>query len=1128
MKKKSHRKAPNLAFLKLDLKMKLTLLLVFTTIFSMFAESGYSQEITLDVKDITVRQLIDRVEGTTDFRFVYNTKFVDLNRKISVKAKAISITELLNSIFKNTSTSFEVRDTQIILKQKTLNKPGTIKNTSLKLDQRSFVVRGMVKDNNEQPLPGANIVEKGTSNGTQTDFDGNFEIMVEDEDAVLIVSFLGFVTKEVIVDGRSSLELTLQEDSAKLDEVVVVGYGTQKVTNLTGSVAVISEDQLENRQVNNTSNLLAGLGAGITVVSDGGSPGSDGSSISIRGNTTFGGSNEPLVIIDGVEAALDNIDPNDIESISVLKDASASAIYGVRGGNGVVVVKTKRGKEGKISVNLNTSIGFQDFTFLPNYVNSYDYAILANEALTNDGLAPAFDTAQLQGFQTGTLPNTNWIDAIQSGPGTTQRYHLSLSGGSEKISYNASLGYLDTDGLITNTNYKRYNLRVNIDQKISKRLNVAYNLALSRRDASEPSVPANAIFFNAYRSAPIYPIRNSDGNFVGINNQFNAVGFAELSGIDSDINDEFIGSVKASYELVKGLTFNNISAVTQRYRTANNWAKTYSFYDESGALTTTNQNGVEEQHFRSLDINIQNFLNYEITLGKNNLNFLLGHHSIKSDANGLLTSINGLPENNTSNEIALGNPETLIADSQVQANRLESYFGRLNYNFDEKYLFEASFRHDATSRFAPENRSEFFPSFSVGWNLGKEEFFKSKTFNTLKLRGSWGQLGNQDITDLAFAPIYVPGRDLWLGGINQNSLIEGSSNPDLTWETITKTNVGVDVSLLDYKVNFSADYFIEDREDILALEALAGTFGATAPLANVGNSNAEGIEANLNFRGEIGNDFKYSANFNTTYFTKIPTVSGLTANAEIPGRSNGDPISNIFGFTALGLFQSDSEIASAPDQSFFGGTPVPGDIRYSDINGDNVVDGNDRSSLGTYSPELFYGVSFNADFKDFDFSFLLQGVGKVKNVLSGRAAHFLVNDSNAQERHLDRWTPSNPNASYPILHAVNGGRNENEISSFFVYDASYLRLKNIQFGYSLPEEVTEKLGIEKLRLFFSGENLLTFVNSDYPDGFDPETISTFSFNEEFGGDTFTPITPVNTGFIYPQTKTYTFGLNLAF
>lgn len=1104
--------------------MRLTIFLILIAVIQVLGLDSYSQQVKLNLnyKNTSLKEIFGAIENESNYYFLYSSAIIDVKRKIDVNIENGDIFDILDEVLKDSGIQYVIKGRQILLKK------GDNDKDSIKKAQQPISVSGNVKDSSGLPLPGVTIVVKGMTTGTITDFEGNYLLSDIGRDATLVFSFVGMETQEIQVDNQTSINISMKEAAIGIGEVVAVGYGVQKVANLTGAVTTITNEALENRAANNVSNLLAGVGSGVTVVNTGGQPGNDGSSISIRGKTTFGGSNEPLIIVDGIEATLDNIDPNDIEGMSVLKDASASAIYGVRGGNGVIIIKTKRGEKGKISVKLNSSFGFQEFTFLPEFGNSFEYATLYNEALTNDGLAPAFDAVQLQGFQNGTLQDTDWLGAITTQSGATQRYHLSLSGGSEKMTYSASLGYLDSDGLISNTNFKRYNLRINLDQKVTDKLSIGYNVALSRGDAREPALGARGIFFNAYRSVPTAPIQNADGNYVGINSEYNAVAFAELGGTKNNIKDEIIASINLNYELVKGLTFTNISAITQGYMYVNNWSKLFHLYEENGTMAINYPNGVDVENHRQLDVNIQNFFNYETSLGKHNVKALVGHHSIKSDLKAVLTSIDELPENNTSDEIALGNPETLMASSVVEGNRLESFFGRLNYNFDEKYLVEVSFRHDATSRFAPENRKEFFPSFSLGWNLNKEEFFNVEGISSLKLRGSWGQLGNQDITNLAYAPIYVKARDLWLGGVTQNSMIEGSSNPNLVWETITKTNIGLDARLFDNRLSLTADYFIEDREDILALEQIAGTYGAEAPLANVGNSNAEGIEVNLNKRGDIGNDFKYSANFNLTYFTKTPTVNGLSENAEIPGRSNGDPISNLYGYTALGLFQSDSEIAGAPDQSFFGGTPVSGDIRYADISGDGVVDANDRSSLGSYSPGLFYGLSLNADYKGFDLSLLLQGVGKVKNFIDEFAAHPFHRNAGVQLRHFDRWTSTNTNASYPVLHAVNGGRNENYVNSFFVYDASYLRLKNIQVGYTLPESLTNKIGIDKLRIYLSGENLLTFVNSEYPDGFDPEAISTFALDQLAGKDDETPITPENDGTVYPHTKTFTIGLNVSF
>ncbi|WP_299557334.1 TonB-dependent receptor [Seonamhaeicola sp.] len=1104
--------------------MRTFIFLFCTTVFSLSPGDLLSQnsKIVIDTdQTLTVDEVFDLIDRQTDYSFVYKSDMFKDFPSIEIKKGVIRTNELLRRIL--TNGDFEVVvgvNNTIIIKEK----PEKAKK------EQGFQISGSVVDTNGQPLPGTNIIEKGTTNGTQADFDGNYSLSLSSSNATIVISFIGFLTQEVSVSNQSEIDVVLQEDTALLDQVVVVGYGKQKVTNLTGAVAVITDEALENRVANNASNLLAGTGSGITVTSTGGQPGKDSSTISIRGNTTFGGSNAPLVIVDGIEASLDNVDSNDIESISVLKDASASAIYGVRGGNGVIVVKTKRGKQGKLSVKLNTTVGFQEFIDLPDFANAYEFATIRNQALVNDGLAPEFSDAQLQAFQNGTAPSTNWLDELITGSGLTQRYHLAISGGSEKFTYNTSFGYLDTEGLLPNTNFQRYNFRTNFDQKIGDKLNIAYNLALSRGDIVEPSGGAEVNLFNAFRTPSTSPVRNVNGNYVGYRGERNAVAQATDGGTETTIEDEFIGTINISYEIVDGLTFSGILSATQEYESFNEWDKFVQLYAVDGSTNGEFPNRVFVQEYKRTDVNLQQLLDYEKSLGNHNFKLLLGHNSIQSDTKIIQASRTGLPNTNITDELALGDSASQTNNSDIMSNRLESYFGRFNYNFDEKYLLEASFRHDATSRFAPGNRKEFFPSFSVGWNLAKEDFFNVKAINTFKIRGSWGELGNQEIANSAYAPTFISGGVVENGGVQQTSLIPSSNNPDLRWETITKTNIGLDLGLFDNKLRVSADYFEEDREDILALDALPGTFGADPPFVNFASSEAAGVEANLNYRGALSSDFNFNVNFNFTYFTTPPTVKDLTSTSEIPGRSNGDLISNIFGYKALGLFQSDSEIASAPDQSSLGTTPVPGDIRYEDINGDGVINTDDRTSLGSYTPELFYGISLGGNYKDFDFSLLFQGAGKVQNTLIAGAIH--PSQDNALTMHLDSWSPTNTDASYPTLHAVNTSGNEISFTgtnSYFTYNASYLRLKNVQVGYSLPDSITDKLGINKLRLFFSGENLLTFKNSEFPDGIDPEAISIgFEQDREAVDVNQTPISPFNSGNVYPQVKTFSFGLNVDF
>ncbi|MFY0650377.1 MAG: SusC/RagA family TonB-linked outer membrane protein [Cyclobacteriaceae bacterium] len=1084
----------------------------------------------------SLESIFEQIEKNTNYTFTYDRRELDKSIKLTQKYDNASVYEILMDLSKKAQLSFKQLNNNIIVSKRTRDN-GNIGFVRILED---VDISGKVTDENGQGLPGASIVQVGTAIGTTSDLDGNYKLSVS-EGATLKISFVGYLSQEVQVGSQSVIDIKMAVDAAQLDEIVIVGYGTQKVTNLTGAVTVITDEALENRAVNNASNLLAGLGSGITVVSTGGQPGKDGSTISIRGNTTFGGSNEPLVIIDGIEGTLDIIDPNDIESISVLKDASASAIYGVRGGNGVIVVKTKRGREGNVAVRFNSSIGFQNFIETPEFANAYEYATIWNQALENDGLSPEFNASQLQAFQSGTNSSTNWLDALITGSGVTHRYHLSASGGSDNFSYSTSLGYLDTEGMLPNTNFKRYNLRTNFDQSIGKRLNVAYNLALSRGDVVEPSGGAEVNLFNAFRTPSTSPVRNSDGNYVGYRGERNAVAQARDGGNESTITDDLIATINASYEIIGGLTFTNILSATQRYRVFNEWDKFVQLYSEDGLENGQFPNKILVQNYNRTDINIQSLLKYEKSLKAHSIKAMIGHGSIKSDAKLVAASRTGLPVANTTDELALGDAASQTNNSDVMSNRLESYFGRLNYNFDEKYLVEVSFRHDATSRFAPGNRKEFFPSFSLGWNIANEDFLNASFIDNLKIRGSWGQLGNQEIANSAYAPTFISGGRVENGGVVGSSSIAAPYNQDLTWETITKTNIGIDAAIMDYKFKLTADYFMEERSDILALDLLPGVYGDEAPFVNFAGSEAAGFEFNLNHNSTIGNDLKLEANINLTYFTKAPTVTDLTPTAEAPGRSNGDPISNIYGYTAMGLFQSQSEIDDAADQTSLGTTSVPGDIRYADINGrdangeltgmpDGVIDTDDRYSLGSYTPEVFYGLSLNAGFKGFDMSMLFQGTGKVKNTLIAGAIH--PSAENALKIHLDSWTPTNTDASYPTLHAVNTSGNEisyTGVNSYFTYNASYVRLKNLQIGYSLPESVIDKIGLTKLRVYLSAENILTFKNADFPDGIDPEAISIgFEQDRQDPGVNQTPVSPFNSGNAYPMVKTITMGLNVAF
>ncbi|SHJ89188.1 TonB-linked outer membrane protein, SusC/RagA family [Arenibacter nanhaiticus] len=1106
--------------------MRTFIFLCFFSVFGVTPNNVLSQNSKIIVdfdRTVTVDEVFRMISDQSDYEFIYHQDLFKNSPMVRLKKGVISANDLLEQSISNDYVNFEfTNENTIIIKEK-----GVVLNEENVNQQYS--VSGVVLDQSGQFLPGANILEKGRVNGTQTDFDGKFSITVVDENAILIISYLGFIAKEVSVKDQTDMTITLEEDATGLDEVVLVGYGSQKKINLTGSVATVSSKDLDSRPATDVSNLLTGFVPGVTVLQSSGQPGADTGNITIRGLGTLN-STSPLFIVDGMESTFQNIDPNDIENISILKDAAASAIYGVRAANGVVLITTKRGVKGKLQVNYNTYIGFQKESNLPYFLGSADFATLFNEALVNDGQAPFYSSSDIDAFRNGNdldnFANTDQINELFSESGFQQNHHVSLAGGDELTKYAVSVGYLDRNGLMKNTSYDRYSVRVNLDREISTDFNIGVNLALTREDILEPSLGVGSIIQHAFREPPTVRNRFSNGLWGNYLGETNSLAEVEDGGTNKQFRNKVITNFTAEYQFLEGLKLKGIAGVTNDFNKGKNFGHSFQLYgtvnDDSPIRVV--RSGLEESRSELIDINLQALLTYEKTFGDHAFNTLLGYNQREITQEGITAGINDLPSNNALNQLNAGNQDTEVNSGGGYEFKLRSVFGRFNYIFIDKYLFEANFRYDGTSRFASDDRFSVFPSFSAGWKISEENFFASSAINKLKLRASWGQLGNEDIRDGNGNSIYYPyqstyvfGKNYVFGGALNAGVSENLNlvNPSITWEVSTNVNLGLDAGLFNNKLTLTLDYFTRETKNILMADRSASlTLGANPAPGNFGVMKNKGIEVTIGHKNNLGDDLNYYVNGNFSLISNELSSQGTgvnnTANFSNPFGVEqvdkvGSPINSIFGYEAIGIFQSQSEIDSAPDQAAtFGGTS-PGDLRYRDVNGDNVISSDDRVVLGNAFPEINYGIQMGVNYKNFDLGFVWQGVGKVTGYLNREAAEPFFNAGKALRKHLDRWTPDNPNASYPRLSLANSNRN-NVTNSFFAQDASYLRLRNLQVGYSLPSNIVKSLGIQRFRLNVSADNLWTITSFE---GFDPEA-------------------PIGRGNYYPQVTTLTTGLNISF
>lgn len=1062
-----------------------------------------AQKVTYQFKETSLKTALKEVEKQLQYSIIYKKDVVNEDKLITKNFEDASVEEVLASILGEDLT-WSIQGKMIVISKKE-----TGQNTKVQ-QQKQKRISGVIKDAAGEPIIGANVVEKGTTNGTVTDMDGKFTLDVQDK-GVLQVSYIGYLTQELSVSGKSSFNVIMVDDSQNLSEVVVVGYGTQKKVNLTGAVSTVKSEMLENRTTSNPVNMLTGQIAGVTIVQNTGQPGADAGNLRVRGIGTLGNA-EAMVVIDGVESSMANVDPNDIESISVLKDAAASSIYGVRAANGVILITTKRGAVGKPVVSYNGYIGWQAACRLPNYLDSYNYATLLNEAYRNDGSNAPFQDTDLEKIRLGNDPdhfaNSNQVNALLSESGLFHNHHLSVIGGNEGIRYSLTAGFHKKDGLIPNVSYNRFNIRSNVDAKINNRLDVALNISASRDDrmapatstVNDPDTDMYYIMYHAFRETPVTPIQFSNGNYGLFLNEHNSVAEARNSGVSHVYNNNFQGNASFVYKIMDGLNLRGNAAATYYLKDTHVFQKKMDFYTaDSEDPIKSSRSQVKNIDKKSLELNLQAYLDYDKTFGKHGVKALLGYSQIHNEYRLLSALRKDLPTNNMIGEINAGDVTTQETEGTSVAYALRSVFGRVNYDFDSRYLFEANVRYDGSSRLPKNNRFGVFPSFSVGWRLSEESFFNADWVDNLKVRASWGQLGNQEIDDYSFYNTYAFGYDYSFGnalysGISINDVM---ANTAITWEKTNQTDIGIDADFWGGKLSFTGDFFIKNTNAILLKLPIPDIVGVDAPMQNAGKVRNTGVELAFTHRNQV-NDFKYSTSFNFSYIhNEITDLSG----GDTPGRSVGDPVDNIYGYVCDGIFKSQEEIDNSPKQVW---GAQPGDLKYRDLDGNKTVDQNDRQSLGSTFPKINFGLRLNFEYKNFDLTALLQGAGMVKGIVKDEIGKAFYNGGKVTDSWLDRWTPENPDATYPRLTISSSSRNY-MTSSFWAQNASYLKLRNLQIGYTLPQNILTNTGLSKLRLYCSIDNLFTITGFD---GLDPEMITTKTY--------------------YPLTRNYSFGVNVSF
>lgn len=989
-------------------------------------------------------------------------------------------------------------------------------------------INGIVKDSNNEPLIGVNVILKGTQQGTVTDTEGKFGLQVPNAIAIIEFSYIGFQTQEIPLNGQTFLNVTMKEDTEQLEEIIVVGYGTQKKVNLTGAVQNVTSADLTKRSLSNTSTALQGLVPGVSVIQSSGRPGGDGSSITIRGTGSLNSSSSPLILIDGIEGDINNIDMNAIESISILKDAASASIYGSRASNGVILVTTKRAKEGKVRVSYNGYAGVNRPTEMPEPVNAIEYMEAVNTARANADMDPQYSEEIINIYKTKGADNinyydTNWRELVFKKQTLAHNHSVSLSGGSETFRVFANAGYYFQEGLISNNDYTRMTLRLNTDAQVAKWMKVGVDINIRQSDVTRPSMEEPESTINKTLTfTPVFSGLNNDGTWGFGQNGDNPIAISKAGGVHTGVTPEL--GVKGSMLLNPFDGFEVLTSYSSRkveYK-SDYFQKPYDTYENGVFKTTYPATGTNKNEGWSQTITNQFNLqaSYEKTLSLNFLKILGGiqteerlNHSFSASRKGY--EFDGFEELNNGD----------ISTANNSGGRSEwamlSYYSRLNYSFDDRYLLELNGRWDASSRFMRDYRWGFFPSISGGWRISEESFFEpiKEIISNLKIRASYGTLGNQDIVINGVA-IYFPyaasissGYGYWfdkaLGtGVAQTQV----ANEKISWEKSTQTNFGLDGDFLNSRLRFNFDYYIRNIHNMLQQFPIPLFVGLSSPWENAGSMRNKGWDLSLTWRDRLGNVNYYITGNLSDVKNKVTNLYG---NEYIGTQitKEGLPLRSWYGYVSDGYFQNQEEINNSP---VYGGNKdnvKPGYVKYKDISGpDGVPDGkitdDDRAVIGNPYPRYEYSLNLGAEWKGFDFSVFLQGVGKKDILYTGAGARPFHVGRTIFKNQLDSWTPENRDAEFPLLLIDGSGNNPNNIvSDFWIRSGAYLRLKNVVIGYNLPKSTIDNLNIESLRFYINGQNLFTICNA-YK-GYDPENY-------------------VNNGSFYPVMQTFTFGIDLRF
>ncbi|KMM31566.1 membrane receptor RagA [Parabacteroides goldsteinii] len=1127
--------------------MRITTFLLLVCVFCTFAENTHSQNarVSINKKNVQLETVLNEIEHQTDYLFIYNNQ-VNVNKKVSLKAKNQPVSKVLEELLADSGITYSVEGNHIVLG----------KQTMAAAPQQSSTIRGKVIDTNGDPVIGANIVEKGTTNGTTTDVEGNFSINAK-SGSTLVITFIGYVREEVKANAGRRMEIILQEDSETLEEVVVVGYGTMKKADLTGSVATVGSEVIEDRPLTNLGAGLQGAIANLNITSSSGAPGT-GSKFNIRGTTNLSGG-EPLILVDGIEMDPNLINPQDVKDVTVLKDAASASIYGARAAFGVILITTKTGfvsQKPVVSLSANYSINVP--TVHANYMNSMEYTQWMNDANTTSNGSNYFDDITMEHVRNyyndpvNNLPvfhhpddaaskyrycgNTDWYEALNKKSYPMQQYNISVQGGSETAKYMTSAGMFQQDGISkwTDEDYKRFNVLQHVNYKVNNWLQVGLRATLSMVKMN--TGPQNKYGNNSLGatipgdSRPLMPVYHPDGHFAGYcgDGYFtNQAAWLSQGGSAEMRNNNMYATAFAKLNPLEGLEINVDYTYNYYNYSFKNHVREYIDYDADGnpgsIFPHTSPNQVSYTKNESQYDVFNAYATYKKKINKvHALEGMIGFNQENATYKGV-----GLSRNNLiANDIPFLNLATGDRSTSDYMNQwaIRGAFFRLFYAYDDKYLVQVNGRYDGSSRFPKDDRFAFFPTFSLGWRLSQEKFWKpiAHIVNDFKIRGSYGALGNQVLlqggNDMYYPYIstYTTGEVgyLFSGEKQMGVYAPGLVSDQLTWETVKQWDLGFNFSMFDSKLTGEFDYYVRTTEDMLTKsKTLPSILGVSEPQMNAADLRTSGWEVALTWKSALQNGFAYSATLSLSdYQAEITKYDNPTKNLS-DNYYEGKKLGEIWGFVTDGLFQSDEEASSWNQSKIVGYTQYAGDIKFADLNGDGEVtrgentvnNSGDLKIIGNETPRYNFGIRGTAEYKGFDFTLFFQGTMK-RDIIPSKTfylSHYTSEWSVPQKMNYDYWREDNRDAFFPRARMNGSAVNENQTR--FMLNGAYIRCKQLALGYTIPKYITEKAKISKLRVYFNADNLFEF--SGMPDTFDPE------------------LATVNA---YPFIRSFSFGANLTF